>query len=224
MPHDASIWNFILHANIVVQIVLAILLAASIASWTIIFQRWTVLRHRCESARRFEGQFFSNITHQQLFEKLSHKKKSLYGLGKIFYQGFDTFTQANKADDSQKIIRTRVTRAMRIAHTHEVEDLEKSMSFLATSGSNTVYIGLLGTVWGVMSAFEGLSLTTQATISSVAPGIAEALIATAMGLIAAIPAVVAYNLFNQKIEQIDTMYHVFQDEFMDSLHTTSQSE
>jgi biopolymer transport protein TolQ len=222
--HDASLWSFIIHANIVVKIVLLLLLLASITSWTIIFQRWALLRQRRDSARRFEGQFFSNMSHNKLYEKLSHKQKSLYGLGKIFFEGFKTFMASSNADDKPKMMRTRVSRAMRIAHTHEVESLEKNMSMLATIGSNAVYVGLLGTVWGVMSAFEGLGLTTQATISSVAPGIAEALIATAMGLIAAIPAVVAYNLFNNQIEQIDTMYHVFQDEFMDALHTTDVSE
>ena len=207
-----NIWIFILHSSLVVKIVLFILLMASITSWTIIFQRAALLKQRKDSAKRFEGQFFSKMPHQQLYEKLKHKEKSLYGLGRIYFDGFQAWLNGHQNPDKQT--RAQIARAMRIAHTHEIETLEKNLSFLATIGSNAVYVGLLGTVWGVMSAFEGLGLTAQATIATVAPGIAEALIATAMGLIVAIPAVVAYNLFNSKIESIETIYHVFQDEFI----------
>jgi len=213
MPHP-DIWIFILHSSLVVKIVLLILLLASITSWTIILQRATLLKQRTDSAKRFEGQFFSKMAAQQLFEKLKHKQNSLYGLGKIYFDGFQALIIAKKQKNSDKQLRSQVTRAMRIAHTHEVESLEKNLSILATIGSNAVYVGLLGTVWGVMSAFEGLGFSTQATIATVAPGIAEALIATAMGLIVAIPAVVSYNLFNSKIESIENMYHIFQDEFL----------
>jgi biopolymer transport protein TolQ len=213
MPHP-DIWTFIVHSSLIVKLVLMILLLASITSWTLIFQRATLLKQRKDSAKRFEGQFFSKMEPQQLFEKLQHTENSLEGLGRIYFDGFKAFMTSQEKNDNNKKTQSQVSRAMRIAHTHEVEDLEKNLSILATIGSNAVYVGLLGTVWGVMSAFEGLGLTAQATIATVAPGIAEALVATAMGLIVAIPAVVAFNIFNTKIESIENRYHVFQDEFL----------
>jgi biopolymer transport protein TolQ len=213
MPHP-DIWTFIMHSSLVVKLVLLVLLLASITSWTIIFQRIALLRQRKKDDLRFQTEAFSDTSAQELVEQLSAKENSLAGLARIYFEGLNAFICAVEDKVSDSKIGALVSRAMRIAHNKELDDLEKNLSLLATIGSNAVYVGLLGTVWGVMSAFEGLGLNAQSTIATVAPGIAEALIATAMGLIVAIPAVIAYNLFTSQIETMETSYHILQDKVM----------
>lgn len=214
MP-DMSLWSFIAHADIVVKTVMLILLCASIASWTIIFQRSRLLKNSLKEARTFEQRFWSGIDLAQMFQQLGKQRQTLSGMAAIFYAGFDEFL---KAKQKHEHIIQHTERAMRIAESNEMSTLEQHLSFLATVGSNSVYIGLLGTVWGIMSAFRGLGAVQHATIAMVAPGISEALIATAMGLVAAIPAVIAYNFFTAKIDRIQQSYQTFQEEFSGVLH------
>ena len=157
----------------------------------------------------------------QIYQQLDKHPSQVTGLTNIFYAGFGEYqriqSQSQSHNNSDRVI-TSTQRAMRIAESNELSVLERHLSFLATVGSNSVYIGLLGTVWGIMSAFRGLGAVQQATIAMVAPGISEALIATAMGLIAAIPAVIAYNFFTNQVERLSNSYQTFQEEFSGILH------
>ena len=220
MFHSA-IGMFIMQSSFVVKIILMLLFLVSVTSWTIIFQRFSILNQRKKMDQQFEKDFSFTQSLPLLFKTLKSHENNIRGLNSIFLNGFQAYLASQKNHDTNKKMQKQVARAMRITQAHDIEDLEKNVSLLATIGSNAVYVGLLGTVWGVMSAFEGLGLTAQATIAAVAPGIAEALMTTAMGLIVAIPAVVAYNLLNTKIESVDNRYAIFQDEL---LATISQDE
>ena len=217
----SSIGMFIMQSSFVVKIILMLLFLISITSWTIIFQRFSLLNQRKKMDQQFEKDFSFTQSLPLLFKTLKSHENNIRGLNSIFLNGFQAYLASQKNHDTDKKMQKQVARAMRITQAHDIEDLAKNVSLLATIGSNAVYVGLLGTVWGVMSAFEGLGLTAQATIATVAPGIAEALMTTAMGLIVAIPAVVAYNLLNTKIESIENRYDIFQDEL---LATISQDE
>ena len=210
----ADIGRFIWHSSAVVHLVLFVLLLASIVSWTIIFQRLTLLSQRKKMIKQFENDFFSASSLEALFETIKADANNAFGLMAIFLNGFQAYLASQKNHDTDKKMQKQVARAMRIAQAQDIQGLEKNVAILATIGSNAVYVGLLGTVWGVMSAFVGLGLTAQASIATVAPGIAQALITTAMGLMVAIPAVVAYNLLNTNIDSIDNRYAIFQDEFL----------
>ncbi len=210
MP-QSTFFTLILSASIAVKIVLAVLLLASIISWTIIFQRAVFLKQTKKVTKQFENAHLSTSSLQQLFERVQQHKALQCGLGQIFYDGFQAFLACQNTHPHDKQIRRQVNLAMRAAHTKAIQALEKNLSLLATIASNAVYVGLLGTVFGVMNAFEGLSASTQASIATVGPGIAQALITTAMGLIVAIPAVVSYNLFHSTVLSIDNDYLVFQD-------------
>lgn len=216
-----SVWSFVIHASPVVKCVMLILLSASIASWTLILQRYRLLKTRRLEAQRFEQQFWSGIDLTQLHTELQKKADKLTGLSHIFYAGFNDYLKTSRYAQTTKAMMSSCQRSMRIAEAQEISQLEKNLSFLATVGSNSVYIGLFGTVWGIMSAFRGLSLVQQATIALVAPGISEALIATAIGLLAAIPAVIAYNFFTSQIERIQNTYQTFQEEFLSILNHQS---
>lgn len=218
MPTDTSIWSFIVHAGPVVKCVMLILLAASVCSWSIIFQRARLLKQRRKEAKQFEERFWSGNDLSQLYDGLQKQRQAVTGLSSIFQAGFSEYLKSSRAKHDRLSLLKGTQRAMRIAQSHEIEFLEKHLSFLATVGSNSVYIGLFGTVWGIMSAFRGLGAVQQATIAMVAPGISEALIATAMGLVAAIPAVIAYNFFTSHIERLDNSYQTFQEEFSSVLH------
>jgi biopolymer transport protein TolQ len=216
---DTSIWSFIVNADFIVKCVMVILLLASIASWTLIIQRMRLLKQRRAEAQAFEKRFWSGLDLTQLYTQLDKQKNKIKGLASIFHSGFSEYVKMNNkpVKNSDTIIQG-TQRAMRIAQSHEMDTLEKHLSFLASVGSNSVYIGLFGTVWGIMSAFRGLGMVQQATIAMVAPGISEALIATAMGLIAAIPAVIAYNFFSSQLDRIYNSYETFQEEFSGILH------
>ncbi len=219
---DTSIWSFIINAGPVVKAVMLILLFASVSSWTIIIQRMRLLKQRRKEAKQFEERFWSGSDLNQIYDNLHNQHKAVSGLSKIFYSGFSEYLKSTRKSHDKTSVMKSTQRAMRIAQSHEVDFLEKHLSFLATVGSNSVYIGLFGTVWGIMSAFRGLGAVQQATIAMVAPGISEALIATAMGLVAAIPAVIAYNFFTNQVERLDNSYQTFQEEFSSVLNHQTQ--
>lgn len=209
MMIDSTLWTYFINAGLVVKAVLLILVFASIMSWWAILQRMAYLKSFKRSCRRFEKNFWKGGDLSQLFQTAAQRKAELRGLEKIFHAGFKEFSKSNDIDN--------VRRAMRGAMIVEQEKLENGLPLLATVGSISPYAGLFGTVWGIMLSFTALSKVQQATISMVAPGIAEALIATALGLFAAIPAVVAYNRFSAEINRVINRLEAFQGDFANIL-------
>ncbi len=217
MVVDQSLWSFFANAGIIVKLVMLLLLIASIISWTFIIQRFLFLKNTKNAMQVFEGQFWSGSDLNQLYQKLE-RKHHLSTLEAIFAAGFKEFiTAREKTNLPNAAIMENVQRAMRIAHVKESDKLESHLSFLATVGSTSPYVGLFGTVWGIMTSFRSLGNVQQATIAMVAPGISEALIATAMGLFAAIPAVIAYNRYVNRIERVVNQIENFEEEFFNIL-------
>ena len=222
--HSGSInvWSLILAATIVVQLVMLILLLASIISWVMIVQRWLVLNSAEQGMSGFEKRFWSGMDLSQLYREGSDQQKAnkpTGGMENIFRAGFKEFMRLRQQGGvNSDGVMAGAQRAMRVAYSREEEKLEKHLPFLATVGSVTPYIGLFGTVIGIMNSFISLAEQSQATLQVVAPGIAEALIATAMGLFAAIPAVVAYNRYSTKVDVIAGNYITFTEEFAGILH------
>ena len=214
MSTDLSLIALVLNASLPVQLVMAILGLASFVSWTMIFRKHFVLGRAMRAADTFEDQFWSGIDLVEVFNRIDVRRAGANGMERIFHAGFKEFARlrGQKAVEARDIL-TGTERAMRIALGREVDYLELNLSFLATVGSTSPYIGLFGTVWGIMNSFRALGNVQQATISMVAPGIAEALIATAIGLFAAIPAVIAYNRFAHDVERLHNRYDAFVDEF-----------
>jgi len=210
---DLSIIALILGASIPVQLVMLLLLIASVVSWALIFSKWRIVNEARDSAEVFEGRFWSGINLSDLFSQLTSHKEKRQGLEQIFESGFREFARARKAGIDAETIVDSSHRAMRVAMSREVDHLESNLSFLATVGSTSPYVGLFGTVWGIMNSFHSISGMQQVTLAQVAPGIAEALIATAMGLLAAIPAVIAYNRFASEVDRVINRYQNFMDEF-----------
>ncbi len=209
-----SMWSLISNASLVVQLVMLVLVGASIASWVIIFQRSQLLRASRNSLNAFEDRFWSGVDLARLYKEVSAKGDKIEGVEHLFHSGFREFARLRgQKDAEQSAILNGSQRAMRVAHSREIDYLEKNLSVLATIGSISPYIGLFGTVWGIMNAFISLGQVQQATLQAVAPGIAEALVATAMGLFAAIPAVMAYNRFAYRVELLDNAYVNFAEEF-----------
>jgi biopolymer transport protein TolQ len=219
MSTDLSFLHLILNASLLVQLVILALLLASLVSWTMIFNKRVVLNRAAREADKFEDLFWSSEDLSPLYNRINAKREGATGMEKMFEVGFKEFarlrTQTNKDPDAML---ESAQRAMRIAMNKEVDYLETSLSFLATVGSTSPYVGLFGTVWGIMNSFRALGNVQQATIAMVAPGIAEALIATAMGLFAAIPAVIAYNRYSNDVERLINRYDIFLDEFLSILH------
>ncbi|RWU12875.1 protein TolQ [Pseudidiomarina gelatinasegens] len=215
MQTELSITALILEASIVVQLVMLLLLGFSVVGWMMIFQRAKVLKTASQSALQFEDRFWSGVDLARLFQEVSARAQNASGMEKLFHAGFKEFARLrnNQGLDQQQVLDASY-RAMRVVHSRELDRLESNLSFLATIGSISPYVGLFGTVWGIMNAFIGLGAVQQATLAMVAPGIAEALIATAMGLFAAIPAVIAYNRFTYRVEKVDNQYVNFMDELM----------
>jgi len=209
-----SVTHLILDASFVVQLVMLLLLVVSLFSWTIIFLKWSVIKKARSESDRFERRFWSGADLGELYKRVSTRRGRLNGMESIFEAGFREFAHLRKSAgvDPMAIIHGS-QRAMRVAMNREVETLETHLSFLATVGSTSPYVGLFGTVWGIMNSFMALGAVKQATIASVAPGIAEALIATAMGLFAAIPAVIAYNRYSNDVERLINRYDIFAEEF-----------
>ncbi len=213
MP-ELSITRLILDASFVVQLVMLLLLVVSLASWTVIFLKSSVIKKARISADRFERKFWSGADLGELYKRLSTRRGRLTGMEMIFEAGFREFAQLRKNTNVEPMaVLQGAQRAMRVSLNREIDNLEMNLSFLATVGSTSPYVGLFGTVWGIMNSFMALGAVKQATISSVAPGIAEALIATAMGLFAAIPAVIAYNRYSNDVERIISRYDIFVEEF-----------
>lgn len=227
MTNDLQIWQLILGASWMVKGVMAILLAASIASWMIIFNKRQAISKAEKSADAFEERFWSGTDMANLHGGISSAHRLTSGMERIFDAGFAEFTrmrQQGRMTPSAMV--EGAQRAMRIALTRETEELENHLNFLATVGSTSPYVGLFGTVWGIMTSFHQLANVNQATIAMVAPGISEALVATAMGLFAAIPAVIAYNRYSNQVERLEVRYDNFKEEFSSILqrqaHALSQ--
>jgi biopolymer transport protein TolQ len=209
-----SFFHLIVGASTVVQLVMLLLLVVSMASWTMIFRRRSALIEAREAADDFEDQFWSGGELSALYRDITSKDEHAIGMAGIFRAGFSEFARLRKqtGGDSRSVVEG-AQRVMRVVLSRETDDLETNLSFLATVGSTSPYVGLFGTVWGIMNSFRGLGNAQQATLSMVAPGIAEALIATAMGLFAAIPAVIAYNRYSNDVERLINRYDNFLEEF-----------
>jgi biopolymer transport protein TolQ len=210
-PH--SVLSLILNAGLVVKAVIAMLLIASLVSWTIIFRKRRLVSQAEVEANKFEGTFWSGGDLGKLYRAIESRDKSPVGMESIFEAGFGEFTRLRSQSVPAGELLEGVRRTMRVAQLREIDRLEASLATLATVGSTSPYVGLFGTVWGIMGAFQGLGNAQQATLAMVAPGIAEALIATAAGLFAAIPAVVAYNRYADKMSRLELRYDAFMDEF-----------
>lgn len=214
MNNDLSMFSLIAEASLVVQLVMLLLLVVSIVSWTIIIHKWRLLKDEHRAAELFEGRFWSGIDLVELYRQLESQETDRNGLSAIFEAGFGEFARLRKQGGVEPMaVVEGAQRSMRVAMNREIDKLEEHLSFLATVGSTSPYVGLFGTVWGIMNSFRALGGTQQATLGMVAPGIAEALIATAMGLFAAIPAVVAYNRYANEVERLINHYDTFQEEF-----------
>nr|WP_275423127.1 MULTISPECIES: protein TolQ [unclassified Modicisalibacter] len=216
-----SIPNLIMNASLVVQLVMLLLIVGSIASWVVIFQRSFVLSRAKKAHRAFEDRFWSGVDLNELYRE-TPPEQDVVGAEHIFRAGFREFNRLMPKTRSSQAILDGVQRAMRVAWSREEERLNQHLIFLATVASSSPYIGLFGTVWGIMGSFMGLSMAQQATLSTVAPWIAEALIATAMGLFAAIPAVIFYNRLSAQSNRILGQYEDFAEEFHSILHRNLQ--
>ena len=226
MNGQHSILQLILQAGPVVKLVLVLLLGASLVSWTIIFRKRRLLGEAQVEANRFENAFWSGGDLGKLYRSIEARGGAKLGMEGIFEAGFGEFSRLRpQAGGTPGDLLEGVRRAMRVAQLREIDRLEASLATLATVGSTSPYVGLFGTVWGIMGAFQGLGNAQQATLAMVAPGIAEALIATAMGLFAAIPAVVAYNRYADRVSRLELRYDTFMEEFSTLLqrHATSRS-
>jgi biopolymer transport protein TolQ len=215
MGSELSILDLVLHASLVVQLVLLVLVLASIVSWTMIFDRAWTLKRAHRAAEAFEQRFWSGGDLSALYRDLGQEDKSLPGLAGIFRGGFKEYVRLRKGDDSGDTMAViqGAERSMRVVLSREMDRLETHLPFLATVGSTSPYVGLFGTVWGIMHSFHALGNVQQATLALVAPGISEALVATAIGLFAAIPAVIAYNRFSTQVERLNNRYEEFMQEF-----------
>ncbi len=225
MTGDLSVIQLILHASLMVQIVMALLLAASVVSWAVIFRKRSEIRGAGDDAEAFEDSFWSGGDLVAMYRSIEARSVASRGMESIFESGFREFTrlrQQGGVTAAQLIEGCR--RAMRVALLKETDRLEKNLAMLATIGSTSPYVGLFGTVWGIMNAFHNLGNVQQATLAMVAPGIAEALIATAMGLFAAIPAVIAYNRYADQVGRLELRYDTFAEELTSILqrHATSR--
>lgn len=225
MNLDLSLFHLITEASIVVQCVMLLLLGISLASWTFIFSKRKELNRAIEITDEFEDQFWSGVSLAELYRKLASKDFQPEGIEKIFLAGYREFSRMRQSGTVDPSIQVEsAQRAMRIELSRELDRLDEHLAFLATVGSTSPYIGLFGTVWGIMNSFMSLSHIKQATLAQVAPGIAEALIATAMGLFAAIPAVIAYNRFATGLDRLTGRYELFMEEFVVLLQRQAHSK
>ena len=216
---DLDIWTLILNASFVVKVVILLLLVVSFLSWMFIFQKWFSIRRAGRQTEHFERAFWSGNDLGALYQGAVNNRHTIGSLERIFEAGFREFAKLRGqrgTDPSDMVDGAR--RAMRATFQREMDFLERHLSFLASTGSVSPYVGLFGTVWGIMHAFRSLANVQQATLAQVAPGIAEALVATAIGLFAAIPAVVAYNRYSYDIERLANRFESFMEEFSNILH------
>ncbi|MCF6255253.1 MAG: protein TolQ [Gammaproteobacteria bacterium] len=214
MTTDLSILSLIIEASVLVQLVMLLLLITSLFSWNVIFQKRRMLSKARAEAEEFEEKFWSGGDLANLYNQVTSGRHGNAGMAIIFEAGFKEFARLRKQESVDPMaVLEGAQRAMRVALSRETDKLELHLPFLATVGSTSPYIGLFGTVWGIMNSFRALGNVKQATIAMVAPGIAEALVATAMGLFAAIPAVIAYNRFSTELERLISRYDAFSEEF-----------
>lgn len=224
MQSDMDFFSLIASATLIVQLVMLTLFIMSVMSWAYIYSKWRELKRAKIVADTFERKFWSGVELNQLYDELSDKERN-FGITAIFSSGFSEYLRLHKQTQvsAEKIFDLSV-RAMKVACSRESEAHENHLTFLATTGSTSPYIGLFGTVWGIMHAFLALRNVQQATLSLVAPGIAEALVATALGLFVAIPAVIAYNRFSDHVERLSSRYNNFIEEFTAILSKQSVAE
>ena len=222
MNQELSLWALVAEASITVQLVMFVLFMASVVSWGMIVQRALLLRRAKMQFADFEQTFWSGIDLGQLYRDGSSRLEAngqIEGVENLFRAGFKEFTRLRQqAGIESDAIMEGAQRAMRVALSREIEFLEHHLPFLATVGSTSPYVGLFGTVWGIMHSFRGLANMHQATLATVAPGISEALVATAMGLFAASPAVIAYNRYSAQSDNLIANYETFSEEFSSILH------
>ena len=215
----------VLHASLPVQLVLLLLVFGSIASWVIIFRKKRVFDRADREADRFEERFWSGAELSKLYAGATERNREIGGLEAIFEGGFREFDRIRQRRGVDSRVQLEgAQRAMRAAASRELDGLERNLEFLANVGSIAPYVGLFGTVWGIMVSFHGLSSVKEATIATVAPGITEALVATAMGLFAAIPAVWAYNRYATRVERLSVRYDTFSEEFASILQRQAHAD
>jgi biopolymer transport protein TolQ len=222
VDNSLNLLQLVLHASLPVQLVMVLLLFASVASWVIIFRKKRVLDRAEKEAEQFEERFWSGAELAKLYAGATERNRDIGGLEAIFEGGFREFNRIRQRRGVDA--RTQLEgaqRSMRATASREIDGLEHNLEFLANVGSISPYVGLFGTVWGIMISFQGLANVKEATIATVAPGISEALIATAMGLFAAIPAVWAYNRFATKVDRIGVRYDAFSEDFSSILQRQS---
>jgi len=222
VTHETSFWSLIANASVIVQLIMLILVLISLGSWWVIVKKHLVLSSARGAADQFEDDFWSGIDLASLYTRINRQKEPVWGMDAIFLAGFQEFLRlrAQPTVDPESVV-SGAQRAMRATGSRELDDLEMYLPMLATAGSTSPYIGLFGTVWGIMNAFMALGVTQQATLAQVAPGIAEALIATAMGLFAAIPAVIFYNRYAHDVDRLANRYETFMEEFSNILQRQS---
>lgn len=224
MELDLSMTNLVLGASLLVKLVMLLLLMASLWSWTVIFTKRALIRRARRDADKFEERFWSAGDLTVLYNRITQRGHEPAGLERIFEAGIKEFARLRQQEGIVPMaILEGAQRSMRVALNREIEEMEQSLPLLATVGSVSPYIGLFGTVWGIMNAFQALGNVHQATLAMVAPGISEALVATAMGLFAAIPAVVGYNRYSSEIDTLFSRYDIFLEEFYSILHRQAHS-
>lgn len=224
MKTDLSLLSLFTNASALVQIVMLILFILSVISWTLIFQRAFALRQAQRLFDEFQQRFHLTNDLNRLYDYLSSRRFQGQGIEQVFRQGFREYIRLYKQEALPQVVMEGTERAMRVALARQEEDLDQNLPFLATVGSVSVYIGLFGTVWGIMTAFRALGNVQQATLAMVAPGISEALVATALGLFAAIPAVFAYNRFIYYVEKLMRGYDNLSEEFSGALQRRLYSQ
>jgi biopolymer transport protein TolQ len=221
VTQDLDIWTLIVHASLVVKVVMFLLLGVSFMSWMFIFQKWFSIRRANAQTDKFEREFWGGNDLNSLYQGAVNNRHNIGSLERVFEAGFREFAKLRGQKSAQTEASDMVDgarRAMRATFQREMDFLERHLAFLASTGSVSPYVGLFGTVWGIMHSFRSLANVQQATLAQVAPGIAEALIATAIGLFAAIPAVVAYNRYSHDIERLANRFESFMEEFSNILH------
>ena len=224
MSSDLNLWQLVLNASLVVQLVILLLLAASVLSWTLIFDRARVLKQARRTANEFEQRFWSGGDLAELYHALERDRDGPKGMAAIFQAGFREFSRLSRSGQADPMALLQgAQRSMRVTLNREMNVLESHLPFLATVGSTSPYVGLFGTVWGIMHAFHSLANVKQATLALVAPGISEALVATAIGLFAAIPAVIAFNRYSADVERLNNRYDDFVEEFSTILQRQAHS-
>jgi len=224
VTQDMDLWTLIVNASFVVKAVMALLGVVSFMSWMFIFRKWFAIRTARDQTERFEREFWSGNDLSLLYQGAVNNRHSIGSLERIFEAGYREFTKLRgQRGNDANIMVDGARRAMRATYQREMDHLERHLAFLASTGSVSPYVGLFGTVWGIMHAFRALANVQQATLAQVAPGIAEALIATALGLFAAIPAVVAYNRFSHDIDRLAIRFESFMEEFSNVLQRQART-